>query len=100
MELLTGKCRIEFEKWYREEFKNRNLPYFNGFVISDVSIKKGVLQEYFYSVDIIVQFNLRLNKNLINIWSVVCKNYSQGGKNNSIEEAIKKANELRNEQLK
>lgn len=52
--MLTDKCEEDFLIWYQKEFENRNLPYINGFEISDLSIKYGVYVEFFDSVGIII----------------------------------------------
>ena len=52
--MLTGVCKEDFDKWYKKEFEKRNLPYTQGFEISDLSIQHGVLLDFFDSKDIIV----------------------------------------------
>lgn len=52
MKLLTDNCEKAFDKWYKVEFEKINLPYIQGFEISDLSIQWGVYLEFFESVEL------------------------------------------------
>ena len=49
---LKDKAKNRFEKWYEVEFEKRNLPYIQGFYISDLSIQWGVYQDFADSLGI------------------------------------------------
>ena len=98
---LTGKCKEDFEKWYSIEFEKRNLPYSQGFDISDNSIKYGVYVDFFDSVGVnIWDYSTDKNKWYFSILSNFRflnnnKNHFDT-RNEARTEAIKKANEIYN----
>ena len=109
---LTGKCKEEFEKWYRIEFKKRTLPYIAMFYISDLSIQIGVYIDYFDSVGVYINIDSDWTKNECvmdiyhyeisgePIWeSSRSKELVMDTRTAARTDAIMKANEIRNKQI-
>ena len=111
--VLTGKCKEEFYYW----FDSFNLNYLELTIPSDFeeypdSMKYGVLVDYFESVNIYIELKLNTEPTMQgSIFKsirpeILCDGVfksclaSFSRKPKARTEAIKKANELRNEQLK
>ena len=111
MELLTGKCKEDFEKWFYAnevhldicelEFNYQKSTVLDVFQSLPLSMQYGVLVDFFDSVGISIEIQYMYNyyEALIfyNEWHHVEESI------NRIEsriEAIKKANQLYNEQHK
>ena len=53
MELLTGKCKDAFEKWYWRNYADCHYNDWKGFLhVSTFSMQYGVFVDFFDSVDI------------------------------------------------
>lgn len=67
MELLTGKCKEDFEKWYWEEVKIQRKDYIKygkasilkKFYRSMPSMQYGVLVDFFDSVDLFIGIEIK-----------------------------------------
>ena len=106
---LTGKCKEEFEKWYNEVQKY-NIGWFYRL---QSEYQYGVLVDYFDSVGLPITigvYTIRINEAKDWCFQIVGNKHSNQNKLISFErfyntrpeartEAIKKANELRNEVL-
>ena len=107
---LTGKCREEFEKWYFKDFEfNEEINDFDRRITLSIfyteknSMQYGVYVDFFDSVELFIQIETRIfdkehpcyiySKTVYN--RVGCFNTRQEART----EAIKKADELRNEVL-
>lgn len=98
---LKGKCKEDFEKWYSIEFENRNLPYKQGFDISDLSIKYGVYVDFFDSKGIYIEIEHYSSDDwLFKIFNPtpVFQSTMKEPRQEVRMEAIRKANEIYNKQ--
>ncbi|AGO48393.1 hypothetical protein Phi10:1_gp052 [Cellulophaga phage phi10:1] len=98
---LTGKCKEEFEKWFLLNNGHISLSdrFYNEFIELPISFKFGVFQQYFDSVKIGVESCASIY--FKGFYSLVNgdESYIFNTRPEALEEAIEKANELRNKQL-
>ena len=113
---LTGKCKEEFLKWYKDVFSIKEDIHDDGNSLNYMphSMRYGVYVDYFDSVGIMLFVKsvgfVKDCKDLVNYYFVITdierkhiNNYLESRvetRQQARTEAIKKANELRNEQLK
>ena len=108
MNNLTGDNKIEFEKWYINDYKNK-LPFIKNkniglFYAIPFEMQSGVITAYYDSVTLLIRINVvSTDKDCYySIW-YKCKTYYQDGRgtrNEALEQAFKEANKIRNKQLK
>ncbi len=109
MELLTGKCKEDFQKWFllNNGYISLSDRYYLEFLEMPISFQYGVLVDFFDSVGIYVEITNRVigwNDNIIEFMpTFLQKNRITRGNHNKTrpearKQAIIKANELYNKQ--
>ena len=108
---LTGKCKEEFEKWFTkdiEDFENYDQHLLNEFYKQIYSMKYGVLVDYFDSMGVIIEVlpicelkisGLRIMGYRFYVNGDIKGNVILNSRPEARTTAIKKADELRNEEL-
>jgi hypothetical protein len=99
---LTGKCKEDFEKWFKDKYLKLDSSFCNRFfnkrIFTPNAMRYGVYVDFFDSVDINLTVSYDSMISAFNWWVESANNYS--GKKRSRPEArtaaIQKANELYN----
>jgi hypothetical protein len=110
---LTGKCKIEFEKWYMSDKVSKEHPHIVDFYTYPEAMQFGVLQDYFDSVGIELVVHKFKGRYVASIYleqeylkshlddeEIKCNKKGYKTRLQARIEVIIKANEIRNKQLK
>jgi hypothetical protein len=113
---LTHKCKADFEKWFMEDYilraenVGRNIPYLKMLERSVPAVRYGVYEDFFETHKIYMQIQIYVEPTMQGpkfkkwkpdiLWKNEFRNVSASGhKQIARIYAVKKANEIYNEQI-
>jgi hypothetical protein len=110
---LSGKCKVEFEKWYMSDKVSKEHPHIVDFYTYPKAMQYGVLVDFFDSVGLELVVHKFKGRYVASIYleqeylkshlddeEIKCNKKGYTTRPISQTEAVIKANEIRNKQLK